>query len=104
MPFSLVLPARAVYPAAELSPATSAEPVLVQGIIDCAVKEDCGWLLLDFKTDRVQGAALERRLEGYKTQIRLYACAFQHLSPLPVTEAYLYFLTTAIEVPVPLNS
>lgn len=104
VPFSLVLPAAEAYPEEPLCSATAAEPILVQGIIDCMVKEENGWLLLDFKTDRVRGAALERRLESYKRQIQLYARALTSLSSLPVAEAYLYFLTTGVAVPVPLCS
>jgi ATP-dependent helicase/nuclease subunit A len=100
IPFSLILPAEEAYPQQQLMAAVAAEPVLVQGIIDCAVREEKGWLLLDFKTDRVRGSALEARLEGYKNQLRLYARALECLSSVPVAEAYLYFLTTGLAVKV----
>lgn len=103
VPFSLMLPAAEAYPEKELSTATAAEPILVQGIIDCLVKEEKGWLLLDFKTDRAGRAALAKRMEGYFRQVQLYAHALSLLGPLPVAEAYLYFLSTGKAVPVPLT-
>ncbi|MGI6129237.1 MAG: helicase-exonuclease AddAB subunit AddA [bacterium] len=99
VPFSLVLPAAKVYPEQQLLPAEGAEPILVQGIIDCLVQEENGWLLLDFKTDRASRAALTERLEGYRKQIQFYAMALSHLSPLPVAEAYIYFLSTGQAIP-----
>lgn len=103
VPFSLILPAAKAYPREQLSPATAAEPILVQGIIDCLVREDNGWLLIDFKTDRARGTALAQRLDSYKHQIKLYAQALMSFSSQPVAEAYLYFLNTGQTVPVVLD-
>ncbi|NLG87066.1 MAG: hypothetical protein GX489_07590, partial [Firmicutes bacterium] len=99
----LILPAAEAYPGEQLSPATAAEPILVQGIIDCLVREDNGWLLIDFKTDRARGRALAQRLDSYKHQIKLYAQALMSFSSQPVAEAYLYFLNTGQTVPVVLD-
>ncbi|KKM08756.1 hypothetical protein SY88_21820 [Clostridiales bacterium PH28_bin88] len=102
LPFSLGLPAVEVYP--ELPPLVAGEDrVLVQGIIDCLVDEGDGFLLVDFKTDRVMEGDLERVAASYRGQLRLYARAVEAIHRRPVKEAYLYFLTLGKEVRVPVR-
>ncbi|GAW91170.1 helicase-exonuclease AddAB subunit AddA [Calderihabitans maritimus] len=99
VPFSLGLPAREVYP--DLPPEVAGEDrVLVQGIIDCFLEEEDGFLLLDFKTDRFGSRKLPEAVERYRVQINLYARALQAIYRKPVKEAYIYFVALARAVPV----
>ena len=76
--------------------------LLVQGIIDCAFREREGWILVDYKTDRITDE--ENFVEIYRPQLRWYAEAVRRLTRRPVKEAWLYsiskqkaFLTDAWE-------
>lgn len=61
---------------------------LLQGVIDCVFREGEGWILLDYKTDRVtDGAAFVAR---HTPQLRLYAQALEEITALPVRELWLY--------------
>jgi len=89
LPFSLLLPADEVYPG------LAGETVLVQGVIDCLVEEENGFLLVDWKTDRVP------RAERYRVQLDVYARAVETILGRPVTEKYLYFLPAEEAVLLP---
>lgn len=67
-PFVMSLPVCRVWPETE-----TAEPVLVQGIIDVFWEEEDGIVLLDYKTDRVETA--EELVQRYRAQLLLYADA-----------------------------
>ena len=69
------------------------DKVLLQGVIDCAVIEDAGITVVDFKTDRVtEKTAAEKALQ-YESQIRVYAAALSKIYKKPVNAAYLYFFS-----------
>lgn len=61
---------------------------LLQGILDCAFREGDGWVLLDYKTDRVEDPAAF--VARYAPQLRLYARALEKITALPVREMWLY--------------
>ncbi len=66
---------------------------LIQGVIDCCFLEEDGWVILDYKTDRVDDpAALIAR---YRRQLELYAEALLTITRLPVKEKALFLLDTA---------
>ena len=67
----------------------------VQGIIDCCFEEDGAWVLLDYKTTRVESAAeLARRApqlrKTYAAQMVIYRRALEAATGMPVRETYLY--------------
>ena len=67
----------------------------VQGIIDCCFEEDGAWVLLDYKTTRVESAAeLARRApqlrKTYAGQMVIYRRALEAATGMPVRETYLY--------------
>ena len=66
--------------------------VAVQGIIDCCFKEDGQFVIIDYKSDRVYGEALQERVAGYKTQIDLYGEALERVTGIPVKEKIMFFL------------
>jgi len=64
---------------------------LLQGVIDCAFLEDEGWVLVDYKTDRIHDEAAF--LQRYEGQIAWYAQALATITGIPVKEKYLYSLS-----------
>ena len=66
--------------------------VSVQGIIDCCFKENGAFVIVDYKSDNVYGEALQKRAEGYRTQLELYGEALERITGLPVKEKILFFL------------
>ena len=69
----------------------SEERVLLQGVIDLCFAEGDGFVLLDYKTDRVEGdPALWA--ERHRRQVELYAQALEQLTGKPVRERYIVFL------------
>jgi ATP-dependent helicase/nuclease subunit A len=69
----------------------SGEKVLLQGVVDCAIMEEDGIIVLDFKTDRVTDENLDLRVSHYRPQVEAYAQALSRIYELPVKEKYLYF-------------
>ncbi len=68
-------------------------PTLLQGIIDLVFRENGRWVLVDYKTDRVEGD-LQPYVDYYAPQVRLYAQAWKRLSGQPAAEALLFFTHT----------
>lgn len=66
---------------------------LLQGVIDCAFQEDGAWVLVDYKTDRIEDE--DAFLQRYQLQMDWYAKALQRITGLPVKEKYLYALGKA---------
>ena len=66
------------------------EQVLLQGVVDCALLEEDGITILDFKTDRVTEDSLDVVAERYRPQVLTYAQALTRIYELPVKAAYLY--------------
>jgi len=67
------------------------EQVLLQGVVDCAMIEDDGITIVDFKTDRVTYDSLDVRAEQYRTQVMAYADALCRIYKKPIKETWLYF-------------
>ena len=65
--------------------------MILQGIIDCAFREDDGWILLDYKTDRIRDE--KEFMDEYRPQLAWYAVALRKLTGLPVKESWLYALS-----------
>lgn len=68
-----------------------ARGTLLQGVIDCAFEEDGGWVLVDYKTDRIHDE--EAFTARYALQIDWYARALERITGKPVREKYLYALS-----------
>lgn len=72
--------------------------VLVQGVIDCYFKEADGYVLLDYKSNRVwEGASealkekwINELKESYMPQLHLYEQALIRIKGIKVKERYLY--------------
>ena len=77
--------------ACQYGPGLEGENVLLQGVVDCALLEEDGITVLDFKTDRVTEATLSEAVERYKPQVLTYAEALQRIYEMPVKGKFLYF-------------
>lgn len=94
LPFSYALPIEAI----NVSYSGENEQVLIQGIIDCLFEDEQGLVLVDFKSDTINGKypngfeqAKPELIERYKTQIELYKKAVENIVSKPLEEACLYF-------------
>ena len=79
------------------------EIIVLQGIIDMIIPTEKGWVIVDFKTDRITENQINERAEKYATQIQSYANAASDILKQPITAAWLYFLTPqkAIKINLP---
>ncbi len=123
VPFTLALPAREVIAAIGgqvgeqagsqadgldidvAQDASGGEMILVQGVIDCLVRAPHGWVLLDFKTDRVTADAVPARAAAYAAQMAIYMEAVRTILGGPVSQVSLVFLYPRViwEVPAPFS-
>jgi ATP-dependent helicase/nuclease subunit A len=72
-------------------PALAEEKVLLQGVVDCAMIENDGITVIDFKTDYVTEDTIGNRARHYAPQVEAYAQALERIYEKPVKEAVLYF-------------
>ena len=72
-------------------PALRGERILLQGVVDCALLEEDGITVIDFKTDHVTEETLPERVLRYRPQVETYADAMARIYRKPVKEALLYF-------------
>lgn len=73
---------------------------MLQGIADLLFEEDDGFVLVDYKTDRVKEE--NELIDNYTDQLLLYKAAFDLILDKPVKSAYIYSFTLrkAIEISV----
>lgn len=76
--------------------------IIVQGRIDLWFEEGGELVLVDYKTDRVEGVEVRERAMEYALQMRLYAQALERYTGRLPNRAYLYFLRPDVIVPVSL--
>ncbi len=77
--------------AKSFAPELSGEQVLLQGVVDCALIEDDGITVIDFKTDFVTEETLPDVIDRYRSQVATYAAAMERIYEKPVKASYLYF-------------
>lgn len=90
LPFTLAVPARELE---ELQVPESQEMVLLQGVMDACFRTETGWVLLDYKTDRLHGQDPGEAVEMHRPQVSLYARVLTRLTGLPVEESYVVYLS-----------
>jgi len=92
-PFALALD-RAVY--ASLAPqdalAGQASVEIIEGVIDLAFREDDGWVLVDYKSDRDGARLAPERRARYRAQVDLYAACWTRITGETVKEKVLLFI------------
>ena len=75
---------------AAYDPALKGEQVLLQGVVDCALLEEDGITVIDFKTDYVTEERIPEVAARYQTQVQTYAEALQRIYEQSVKAKYLY--------------
>jgi hypothetical protein len=75
-------------------------PTLLRGVIDLVFVEERGWVVVDYKTDRVLPAAIPALTEHYSPQVRTYARIWQAITGREVYEAALFFTHPNCYAPV----
>lgn len=77
--------------AAQYDPNLEGEEILLQGVVDCAMVDQDGITVIDFKTDHVTEETLANRTEYYRPQLEAYADAMSRIYQRPIRESWLYF-------------
>lgn len=85
--FSVLVDAKKYYPDVK------DEQILLQGVIDCAMIDEDGITVIDFKTDRVTEDTLPAVTQRYSQQVQAYKEALEKMYELPVKNACLYFFS-----------
>ena len=72
------------------------EQILIQGVIDCLFREDDAWILVDYKSDRLEREDAFRK--RYAVQLALYKRAVEQITGRLVSETYIYSLHLQKEI------
>ena len=86
--FMLAVPVEEIYGQME----EDRDHVVIQGVIDCLVEEPNGFLLVDFKTDRITPQNIAEVAAAYRVQVEQYCRAVEAVFGQQVWQSYLYFL------------
>jgi len=72
---------------------TNNKPVILSGVIDLVFKEKDGWVIIDYKTDRVNSdEEYEKLRRAYLNQVEIYAKAWEEITGESVKEKDIYFV------------
>ncbi len=83
--------------------AAAGRTVLVQGVIDCILEEEDGYVLIDYKTDRTPRDRTEARrllVERHREQLSYYAAACQRMYGAPPRRVLIYSLALGESIEV----
>ena len=72
----------------------SDDAILLQGVIDCALVEEDGITVLDFKTDFITDSNLQEKIVLYTDQVKTYSRALSRIYEKPVIASYIYFFSS----------
>jgi ATP-dependent helicase/nuclease subunit A len=80
-------------PLSYLAPGNGATgiPTILRGVIDLAFREPAGWIIVDYKSERVPASELPALVAYYRPQLEAYAAAWEAIVREPVAEKGLYF-------------
>ncbi len=73
-------------------PENEEDNIVIQGAIDYLVDEKDGFILIDFKTDRIEEDKLEDLAEDYRIQLSYYKMAVERILKKTVKGVYLYHI------------
>lgn len=68
-----------------------ARGTILRGVIDLAFLEESGWVIVDYKTERVSKDRVHTLVDLYRPQVTSYAEAWKQITGEPVSEVGLYF-------------
>jgi len=91
VPFTMEVDAKDIYDKQNIGDLN--EKITLQGIVDCYFLEEDGYVLLDYKTDRVSKDNLAQASKKYDIQIKTYKQAVEKGTGVKVKESYIYFLS-----------
>ncbi len=86
-PFTMSLPAHELNP--EL-PADNEESIVTQGIIDLIILTPAGYIIVDYKTDKIPSGGVNELTARYRTQMLFYKRAVEIILKSPVQSTYIY--------------
>jgi ATP-dependent helicase/nuclease subunit A len=69
-------------------------PTVLRGVIDLAFREPAGWVIVDYKSERVDRAALSKLVKYYRPQLEAYARVWRQIVDEPIAECGLFFTHT----------
>ena len=92
--FSLLIPA------GELLEGAGEDELLLQGVVDCLFDEGEGFVIVDFKSDRVTRMTQPAAARRYAPQLGAYAKAMERIFQRPVVQKLLYFFRTGETVEI----
>ena len=98
MPFNIEISPEEVFINGEYK--DSDDKILLQGVIDCYFIEKDKAILLDYKTDYIDGDEKEIADKRYKLQIDYYTKALETILGKKIDERYIYFFYTGNAVNV----
>ena len=76
---------------------------ILRGVIDLAFLEENGWVIVDYKTDRVAMERMPDLVDLYRPQVISYAEAWKEITRETVSEVGLYFTHTQSYVKIELD-
>ena len=75
-------------------------PTICRGVIDLVFLESAGWVIVDYKSERVEASDIPALVTYYKPQIEAYAAAWEKVVGQSVVESGLFFTHTGKYVTV----
>lgn len=70
------------------------DAILLQGVIDCALVEEDGIIVLDFKTDYITETNRDIKISQYRHQVMTYAKALSKIYTKRIKASYIYFFSS----------
>jgi len=105
VPFSITVPA-AEYASLACQDAVGSAPgpdsaalEVIDGVIDLVFREDEGWVVVDYKSDREGNSVPSEIRDAYRRQVELYAECWTRLTGEPVRERIVFFTADGAAVP-----
>jgi ATP-dependent helicase/nuclease subunit A len=71
---------------------------VMEGAIDLAFDEGSGWVLVDYKTDRIERGKAREAAERHREQVLAYAALLERVTRRTVVEAHVFFLHGSLDV------
>jgi ATP-dependent helicase/nuclease subunit A len=78
--------------------AAAAPRLVMEGAIDLAFDEGAGWILVDYKTDRIERGKTRETAERHREQVLAYALLLERVTRRAVIEAHVFFVHGAVDV------
>jgi ATP-dependent helicase/nuclease subunit A len=66
-------------------------PTVLRGVIDLVFLESAGWVIVDYKSERVDSSEIPALVDFYKPQLEIYAAVWEKVVRQPVVERGLLF-------------